>query len=86
MAAGRGKGGEAYSYYVCSKRQKEGTLDCKGVRMRMDALDEIVVKGDSKRKIPHQRLYIGMDTIGHCASLTYDFEAGTVTLMCPNQP
>jgi hypothetical protein len=21
-----------------------------------------------------------------CASLTYDFEAGTVTLMCPNQP
>lgn len=49
-------------------------------------LDEIVVKGDSKRKIPHQRLYIGMDTIGHCASLTYDFKAGTVTLMCPNQP
>lgn len=39
---GRGKGGEAYSYYVCSKRQKEGTLDCKGVRMRMDTLDEIV--------------------------------------------
>lgn len=48
-------------------------------------LDEIVVKGDSKRKIPSQRLYVGMDTIGHCASLTYDFEAGTVTLMCPNQ-
>lgn len=49
-------------------------------------LDEIVVTGDSKRKVPAQRLYIGMDTIGHCASLTYDFEAGTVTLMCPNQP
>lgn len=49
-------------------------------------LDEIVVTGDSKRKVPAQRLYIGMDTIGHCASLTYDFEAGTVTLMCPKQP
>lgn len=48
--------------------------------------DEIVVSGDSKRKVPNQRLYIGMDTIGHCASLTYDFEAGTVTLMCPKQP
>ncbi len=49
-------------------------------------LDEIVVKGDSKRKVPSQRLYIGMETIGHCASLTYDFEADTVTLMCPQQP
>lgn len=49
-------------------------------------LDEIVVTANSKRKVPTQRLYIGMDTIGHCASLTYDFEAGTVTLMCPNQP
>lgn len=49
-------------------------------------LDEIVVTGESKRKVPTQRIYIGMDTIGHCASLTYDFEAGTVTLMCPNQP
>lgn len=49
-------------------------------------LDEIVVTGESKRKVPTQRLYIGLDTIGHCASLTYDFEAGTVTLMCPSQP
>lgn len=48
--------------------------------------NEIVVSGDSKRKVPKQRLYIGMDTIGHCASITYDFEAGTVTLMCPDQP
>lgn len=48
--------------------------------------NEIVVVADSKRKIPNQRLYIGMDTIGHCASITYDFEAGTVTLMCPEQP
>jgi hypothetical protein len=49
-------------------------------------LDEIVVTAESKRKVPSQRLYIGMDTIGHCASLTYDFAAGTVTLMCPKQP
>lgn len=48
--------------------------------------NEIVVTGDSKRKVPKQRLYIGMDTIGHCASITYDFEAGTVTLMCPDLP
>lgn len=48
--------------------------------------NEIVVTGDSKRKVPNQRLYIGMDTIGHCASITYNFEAGTVTLMCPDQP
>ena len=48
--------------------------------------NEIVVSGDSKRKLPSQRLYIGMDTIGHCSSITYDFEAGTVTLMCPDQP
>lgn len=48
--------------------------------------NEIVVLGDSKRKVPNQRLYIGMETIGHCASITYDFEARTVTLMCPDQP
>ncbi len=48
--------------------------------------NEIVVTADSKRKIPNQRMYIGMDTIGHCASITYDFEAGTITLMCPEQP
>jgi hypothetical protein len=48
--------------------------------------NEIVVTADGKRKIPNQRLYIGMDTIGHCASITYDFAAGTVTLMCPAQP
>lgn len=48
--------------------------------------NEIVVSGDSKRKVPNQRLYIGTNTIGHCASITYDFKAGTVTLMCPDQP
>lgn len=48
--------------------------------------NEIVVTGDSKRKPGRQRIYVGMDTIGHCASITYDFDAKTVTLMCPDQP
>lgn len=48
--------------------------------------NEIVVTAENKRKIPNQRLYIGMDTIGHCASLTYALAAGTLTLMCPDQP
>lgn len=47
--------------------------------------NEIVVSSESKRKVPNQRLYIGMETIGHCASITYDFDARTVTLMCPDQ-
>lgn len=47
--------------------------------------NEIVVTAEGKRRIPNQRLYVGMDTIGHCASITYDFAAGTVTLMCPAQ-
>jgi site-specific DNA recombinase len=37
-----GKSG-AYRYYCCSKRLKEGAHDCKGLRMRMDALDGMVL-------------------------------------------
>ena len=37
-----GKSG-AYRYYCCSKRLKEGIHDCKGLRMRMDALDGMVI-------------------------------------------
>ncbi len=43
-----GKSG-AYRYYSCSKRMKEGTLDCKGIRIRMDALDDIVVRQVAER-------------------------------------
>ena len=50
-----GKGGR-YAYYVCSKRQKEGTLDCKGIRMRMDALDNIVVGEIGKRILEPRHL------------------------------
>ena len=37
-----GKSG-ACRYYCCSKRLKEGVHDCKGLRMRMDAHDAIVL-------------------------------------------
>lgn len=37
-----GKGG-AYRYYCCSRKLKEGPLACRGIRMRMDRLDEIVI-------------------------------------------
>ena len=47
--------------------------------------NEIVVTGE-KGRIPRQRMYLGMDTIGHCASIAYDFDAETITLMCPDQP
>ncbi|RYE67697.1 MAG: hypothetical protein EOP17_08095 [Rhizobiaceae bacterium] len=62
--------------------------DAQGIeesRLADQDADEIVVTADSTRKVPKQRLYIGMDTIGHCASITYDFAAGNVTLMCPAQ-
>lgn len=47
--------------------------------------DEIVVTANTG-DIPRQRMYIGMDTIGHCASITYDFDEDVLTLMCPEQP
>lgn len=37
-----GKGGR-YRYYCCSTRLKEGPLGCKGLRMPMDRLDDIVI-------------------------------------------
>ncbi|MDE1467904.1 hypothetical protein [Aurantiacibacter sp. D1-12] len=47
--------------------------------------DEIVVTANTG-DIPRQRMYVGMDTIGHCASITYDFDEEVLTLMCPDQP
>lgn len=47
--------------------------------------DEIVVTANTG-DIPRQRMYVGMDTIGHCASITYDFDEEVLTLMCPPQP
>ncbi|RJY08042.1 hypothetical protein [Aurantiacibacter aquimixticola] len=47
--------------------------------------DEIVVTARDD-DMPRQRMYVGLDTIGHCASIAYDFEEETLTLMCPDQP
>ncbi len=47
--------------------------------------EEIVVTANSD-DMPPQRMTVGTDTIGHCASITYDFAAETLTLMCPPQP
>ena len=59
--------------------------DAGGVGEEAPDPDEILVTA-STEDIPPQRMYIGMDTIGHCASITYDFDLETVTLMCPDQP
>ena len=50
-----GKSG-AYRYYCCSKRLKEGTHDCKGLRMRMDALDGMVIGEVAKVVLEPQHL------------------------------
>jgi site-specific DNA recombinase len=50
-----GKSG-AYRYYCCSKRLKEGIHDCKGLRMRMDALDGMVIGEVAKVLLEPQHL------------------------------
>ena len=43
-----GKGG-MYRYYCCSKRLKQGRTGCKGLRMPMQHLDDIVIREVGKR-------------------------------------
>jgi site-specific DNA recombinase len=43
-----GKGG-AYRYYCCSRKLKEGAMACRGLRIRMDKLDGIVLEEVAKR-------------------------------------
>ncbi len=50
-----GKSG-AYCYYVCSRKQKEGSSACKGMRIRMDKLDGIVIGEVSKSVLEPERL------------------------------
>jgi DNA invertase Pin-like site-specific DNA recombinase/predicted DNA-binding protein len=50
-----GKSG-AYRYYCCSRKLKEGATSCRGLRMRMDALDRIVIEEVSKRVLEPKRL------------------------------
>ncbi|KAB2766091.1 recombinase family protein [Brucella anthropi] len=42
MVLNTGKGG-TYRYYCCSRKLREGKLACRGIRMPMDYLDDIVV-------------------------------------------
>jgi DNA invertase Pin-like site-specific DNA recombinase len=55
MIKNSGKSG-AYSYYSCSRKQKQGPSACKGVRVRMDKLDGIVIGEVSKRVLEPQHL------------------------------
>lgn len=50
-----GKGG-AYRYYCCSRKLKEGAIACKGMRIRMDKLDCIVIGEVAKRVLKPERL------------------------------
>ena len=50
-----GKGG-AYRYYCCSRKLKEGPSSCRGYRIRMDRLDNLVVDELSARVLEPIRL------------------------------
>lgn len=50
-----GKGG-TYRYYCCSRKLKEGPTACRGMRIRMDRLDGIVLEELSKRILEPARL------------------------------
>ncbi|WP_409561755.1 recombinase family protein [Hyphomicrobium sp. MC8b] len=50
-----GKGG-LYRYYACSRKLKEGATACRGLRMPMDRLDQIVIDEVSARVLHSDRL------------------------------
>ncbi|WP_439543388.1 recombinase family protein [Hyphomicrobium sp.] len=50
-----GKGG-LYRYYCCSRKLKEGATACKGLRIRMDRLDEVVTNEVASRILHPERL------------------------------
>ena len=50
-----GKGG-AYRYYCCSRKLKEGATACRGLRIRMDRLDEIVIGEVGRHLLERDRL------------------------------
>ena len=59
-STGRGNGG-SYSYYYCSRRLKEGPLACRGARMRMDKLDNIVLGEVARCVLNPERLRAMLD-------------------------
>jgi len=50
-----GKGG-LYRYYCCSRKLKEGATACKGLRMPMERLDQIVIDEVSARVLRPDRI------------------------------
>jgi site-specific DNA recombinase len=50
-----GKGGR-YRYYCCSRKLKEGPTACRGLRMRMDELDAIILRQIEQRILAPERL------------------------------
>ena len=62
-----GKGG-AYRYYCCSRKLREGPLACRGIRMRMDRLDEIVIGEIIEHVLDPERLRTLLDVYLQSAS------------------
>jgi site-specific DNA recombinase len=64
MVLNTGKGG-AYRYYACSTALKKGKTECKGNRVRMDRLDNLVIDEFVNRVLVPARLRILVE--GHLA-------------------
>lgn len=62
-----GKGG-TYRYYCCSRKLKEGRLACRGIRIRMDRLDDIVIGEVIKHILDPERLRQLLDSYLRSAS------------------
>ena len=66
-----GKGGR-YRYYCCSKKLKEGPSSCRGFRMPMPKLDEIVVGEVARRVLEPKRLGDLLETYVKSATANSD--------------
>ena len=71
MIQNTGKGG-TYRYYCCSRKLKEGSTSCKGIRMRMDALDGIVTGELARRILDPERLHELLDAYVKSAATRED--------------
>lgn len=67
MILNTGKGGQ-YRYYCCSRKLKEGITGCKGMRIRMDKLDGIVIDAVARRVLRPERLTEMLQTYVKAAS------------------
>ncbi len=67
MILNTGKGGQ-YRYYACSRAMKEGRTGCKGMRIRMDKLDGVVIDEVARRVLEPSRLTEMLQTYVKAAS------------------